>query len=63
MIVPVVGVLLLVPPLIGLFARPDIGVAGVPLIIVYLFGLWFVLIMLALLIAFRLRKAGEADTG
>ncbi len=62
-IVPIFGVLLLMPPLVGLFARPALGVFGIPLIVVYLFGLWFALIGAALLIALRLRKADEADSG
>jgi len=63
LIVPVFGTLLLMPPLIGLFARPDSDVWGIPLIIVYLFGLWFALIIAAFLLAIRLRKTSEADSG
>jgi len=59
LIVPVFGASLLMPPLIGLFARPDIAPFGIPLIIVYLFGLWLALIVGALLITGRLKRGAE----
>lgn len=59
-IVPVFGAVLLMPPLIGLFARPDIAPFGIPLIVVYLFGLWLALIVGALLITRRLKRTGDA---
>jgi hypothetical protein len=52
-LLPVLGVFLLMPPIITLFAaRAD--VAGVPLIVVYLFGVWLALIACAALLARRL---------
>lgn len=38
-VLPILGLFLLVPPVIGLFAAP-VDVAGVPLIVVYLFAVW-----------------------
>jgi len=40
--------------LVGLFARADIAVAGMPLVVVYLFGMWLALILAAMLLARRL---------
>ena len=60
LIVPASGTIALMPPLIGLFARPDAGVFGIPLIVVYLFGLWLALIVMAMLVASRLRKTDES---
>ena len=61
LIVPVLGVLALLPPLIGLFARPETGMFGIPLIVVYLFGLWLALILGALIVASRLKRAARPD--
>lgn len=61
LLVPLVGVLLLVPPMVGLFARPDIAVFGIPLIIIYLFGLWLTLIVVALWLARRLKQTTKAS--
>lgn len=43
---PLLGLFLLMPPLITLFAVPH-AVAGVPLIVVYLFGVWLALVLAA----------------
>ncbi len=49
-LLPVLGVFLLMPPVITLFAvQADVG--GVPLIVVYLFGVWLALIAAAALLA------------
>ncbi len=49
-LLPVLGVFLLMPPVITLFAmQADLG--GVPLIVVYLFGVWLALIAAAALLA------------
>ncbi len=61
LIVPVLGILALLPPLIGLFARPETGVFGIPLIVVYLFGLWLALILGALFVASRLKRSAHSD--
>lgn len=61
LIVPVLGVIALMPPLIGLFARPETGIFGIPLIVVYLFGLWLALILIAMVVASRLKRAIQPD--
>jgi Fe2+ transport system protein B len=53
MILPIVGVLLLVPPLAGIF-QLDIKIAGVPFTLIYLFTVWAVLIAGAALLSRRL---------
>lgn len=50
---PVLGLVLLMPPVITLFAS-TLFVAGIPLIIVYLFGVWLGLIAGTALLARRL---------
>lgn len=52
------GVLVLLPPVLLVFNRPVL-VAGVPLIFLYLFSAWSVLIGLAALIA----RGLDGDTG
>ena len=52
-ILPLIGVFLLMPPLVTLFAAP-VDVGGVPLIVIYLFGVWFALIGCAAWLARRL---------
>ena len=42
-LVPLLGLALLLPPLIALFVAP-VRVFGIPLIVLYLFGLWAALI-------------------
>ena len=56
---PLVGLFLLMPPLITLFAR-GAGLAGVPLVVVYVFGVWGALIVCAALLARRLRPGPPA---
>lgn len=53
-LLPLLGLVLLMPPLITLFAV-DLDVAGVPLIVAYVFGVWLALIACAGLIARRMR--------
>lgn len=55
-IVPVAGTLLLLPPLVGLFARPDITVFGIPLILAYLMVVWVGIIGITAALAGRLRR-------
>ena len=52
-VLPLLGVFLLMPPVIVLFAAPVL-VGGVPLIVVYLFGVWLALIVCAALLARRI---------
>ena len=48
-VLPVLGLFLLIPPVIGLFAAP-VDVAGVPLVVVYLFAVWLGLALAAALL-------------
>jgi hypothetical protein len=57
-VLPVIGAVLFMPPLITLFVG-DAAVLGVPPIVVYLFGTWLALIVCAALLAPRLRPSGE----
>lgn len=50
-----VGLFLLMPPVVGLFATP-LSLAGVPLIVLYLFAVWLGLVLAAA----RLGRALEA---
>lgn len=56
-VLPALGLFLLMPPVITLFASA-VHVAGVPLIVVYLFGVWLSLIVCAALLA---RRLGQPD--
>ncbi len=59
-LLPFVGIFLLVPPVILIFAKPVL-IAGVPLIVVYLFGVWAAAILCAMVVAHHL--AGEDRGG
>ena len=52
-IVTLLGAVLLLPPVVVLFAT-DVRVGGLPLIVVYLFGVWLALIGCARVLAHRL---------
>ncbi|MCC6195268.1 MAG: hypothetical protein IT518_12430 [Burkholderiales bacterium] len=56
---PLLGLFLLLPPVISLFAVPA-EVAGVPLIVIYLFGVWGALVLGAALLA-RALASGERE--
>ncbi len=58
-IAPVFGFILLIPPVIGLFATND-TIFGAPLILVYLFGTWLGIIGISAIIAYRLSR-GTGD--
>lgn len=58
-LLPVAGAILLLPPFIFVFAAPAF-VAGVPLIVVYVFGVWMSLVLGAWLVARR--RAREPDS-
>ncbi len=49
----VMGVMLVAPPLILLFNKPA-SVFGVPLPVLYLFGVWLTLVLIACLLSGRL---------
>lgn len=55
-----VGVILLLPPITFIFDKP-IVLFGVPLVALYLFGVWFALILASCMISRHLRKATEKD--
>ena len=59
-LLPFVGLILLMPPVIGLFSFTS-SVAGIPLPVLYLFGTWALLIAAAALMASRLRSPDEDD--
>ncbi|MCC7059740.1 MAG: hypothetical protein IT508_05850 [Burkholderiaceae bacterium] len=52
-LLPAAGIFLVMPPVITLFTG-TVNVAGVPLIVAYLFGVWLALIVCAALLARRL---------
>ena len=54
-VLPILGLFLLIPPVIGLFAVP-LDVAGVPLIVVYLFAVWLALALAAALLGRALER-------
>jgi len=59
-IAPILGFLLLIPPVIGLFAT-EATMFGAPMILVYLFAVWLALIAVAALLARKLAKAEPHD--
>ncbi len=58
LVLPVLAAVLMLPPFIGLAAAP-VDVAGVPLIVLWLFGLWLALIVVARFLARLLREGGD----
>lgn len=52
-LVPLAALFLLMPPFVLLFATPRM-VFGVPLIVLYIFGVWALLVVATLLLARRL---------
>ncbi|MEO0999520.1 MAG: hypothetical protein AAFW69_02770 [Pseudomonadota bacterium] len=61
-LLPVAGLLALLPPLVGLFAEP-VRARGVPLILLYVFGVWIALIVGTRMLARRLAAEEEEDGG
>lgn len=55
LVLPLMGAFLLLPPLTDLFMAP-VRIAGIPLIVLYIFGVWLGLILVALWLAGRLRR-------
>jgi len=53
-LLPVLGLVLFMPPLVTLFAAAHADLSGVPLIVVYVFGTWLGLIVAAALLSRRL---------
>jgi len=58
-VLPLLGLVLLMPPVIALFAVP-IRVGGVPLIVVYVFGVWLALVLGAALLGRALQPRAPA---
>ncbi|MGD9806855.1 MAG: hypothetical protein AB7E81_22745 [Hyphomicrobiaceae bacterium] len=56
MLLPFVVLLLLLPPIILAFSAPRF-VSGIPLIVVYLYGVWAASVFIAFLVAQRLARA------
>jgi hypothetical protein len=54
LVVSLIGLWLLMPPAITFFNRPDL-IAGIPMIIVYIFGVWLALIVLTIVLSRRVR--------
>ena len=54
------GVVLLLPPITFIFDKP-IVLFGVPLVVLYMFGIWFVLVLASYTISRHLRKAMDND--
>ncbi len=54
-VLPLLGLFLLMPPVITLFVAA-VDIDGVPLIVVYVFGVWLSLIVCAGLLARRLAR-------
>ena len=64
-ILPVAAAVLLLPPFILIFAAPA-SIAGVPLIVVYVFAAWAVIVLAAWLVARRVEPDspdGPPDVG
>jgi putative effector of murein hydrolase LrgA (UPF0299 family) len=53
-LLPVLGLVLFMPPVVTLFAAAYADVAGVPLVVVYVFGTWLALIVAAAWLSRRL---------
>lgn len=60
-VLPFVAVFLFLPPVILVFAAPAL-IFGIPLIVVYIYGVWAAVILAALLLARRLERA-EREAG
>ena len=58
-LLPVTAAVLLLPPFILVFAAPVL-IAGIPLIVVYVFGVWATIVFCAWLLARNLAKADIA---
>jgi hypothetical protein len=59
-VLPLVGLFLLLPPVIVPFAVP-VDVAGVPLVVLYLFAVWLGLVLAAALLARALAPRPAAE--
>ncbi|SLN75806.1 hypothetical protein [Oceanibacterium hippocampi] len=57
-VLPFVGLALITPPIIHIFADSR-TVFGIPIIILYIFGVWAALVLSAFRLARRLREEGD----
>lgn len=57
-ILPALCALILLPPFVNLFVR-EVLVRGIPLEVLYIFGVWFALVLGAMILA---RRLGVRDT-
>lgn len=62
LLLPIVGFLLLMPPLLSIFGGP-ILILGLPILPAYVFGVWLLLIVAGALLSRRLEKAVRDDRG
>jgi hypothetical protein len=60
MVLPFAGAFLLMPPLIRVFVTGS-DFAGIPVVVVYLFAVWFALIAMAWWLAGPLREAMQTE--
>lgn len=60
-VLPLVGLFVLLPPVIGLFTAP-VEIAGVPLIVVYVFTVWGALVACAALLARALGRDPDGES-
>ncbi len=61
-LLPLLGFFLLMPPMIGLFAV-HLDIVGLPLIVIYVFGVWLALVVCAALLARRLTHSPSDSPG
>lgn len=57
---PFAAVFLFLPPFILIFTAP-VAPGGIPLIVLYIFGIWALVIVCAAIVAARLSASGERD--
>lgn len=58
-VVPLAALVLFMPPFISLFAAP-VSIFGIPLVVLYMFGVWAVLILLTRWLTRRLAASGDS---
>lgn len=61
MVLPFAGAFLLMPPFIQVFVS-DSDIAGIPIVVIYLFAVWFALILIAWRLAGPLRDVMQIDS-
>ncbi len=60
-VLPLAGTFLLMPPFIRVFVTGT-DIAGIPVVVAYLFAVWFALILVAWRLAAPLRDSMQTDT-